>query len=94
MFSLLHHRVLIRHISRDEEDRLRQVWTWNLYLIRLIKVCRLYLWILSLFSQIKRLQQEPYAFTLESPLTRLRSGRESREVHDESTFLNTTTSRF
>ena len=39
VLSVLHNQVLVRHPPRKEEDRVGEVWTWDLYLLRFFKVC-------------------------------------------------------
>ena len=39
MLSMLHPPVLVRHPPCKEEYRVGEVWMWDLYLVRLFKVC-------------------------------------------------------
>lgn len=39
MLSMLYHQVFVRHILREEEDGVGEVWMWDLHLLHLFKVC-------------------------------------------------------
>jgi len=92
---MLRHQGLVRHCLLEEENRMGAVWKWDLHLVHLLKVggvcaIRHNLSPDPCCFQVKRLQQESRAFSMESPHTRLRGGRKPQDVHNRSTDVNTT----
>ena len=82
MLFVLYHQILVRNL---EETRMGKVWEWDIYLVRLLKVRR----VLVNRScpdrsrlQVKRLQHEPGAFSVEGHLTLLPRSRKSSQWTD------------
>jgi len=40
VLSMLYHQNLVRHNVFEEENRLGEVWKWDLHLVHLLEVCR------------------------------------------------------
>jgi len=91
---MLYHQNLVRHSAFEEENRMGEVWKWNLHLLHLLEVCRVLSPIVKAILildvlQVKRLQHEPRVFSVEGSLTFLRGGRKWQEVHNGSAYVNT-----
>jgi hypothetical protein len=98
VLSMLYHQNLVRHSALEEENRVGEVWKWDLHLVHLLEVCRVLVNRDNrpdpCYLQVKRLQHEPRVFSVEGPLTFLRGGRKWQEVHNGSAYINTSPCRF
>lgn len=91
---MLYHQILIRYSALEEENWMGKVWKWDLHLVHPVQVRRVlvdfYSWPDLCRLQVERLQHESRVFAVEGRLTLLRRSREMQEIHNRSTYVDTT----
>jgi len=95
---MLYHQGLFRHGALEEENRMGEVWNWDLHFVHLLEVRPILVGRHGCPDprrlQVERLQHESRVLFVEGRITLLRGGRKMQEVHNRSTFINATSRRF